>query len=144
MPITGTLALVASAAMAGVPLLNGFLSKEMFFAETRLRRRHPVGRDGACPVAATLAGMCGVVYSLRFGYDIFFGPPSTDLPRAAGRAAALDARRRSSCWCSRASSSASRPRSRSGRCSTAAARPVVGGALPEYSLAVWHGFTRRS
>ena len=33
MPITGTLAMVASAAMAGVPLLNGFLSKEMFFAE---------------------------------------------------------------------------------------------------------------
>src|SRR5690606_39699064 len=28
------LALVATAAMAGVPLLNGFLSKEMFFAET--------------------------------------------------------------------------------------------------------------
>ncbi|MBT9513070.1 MAG: monovalent cation/H+ antiporter subunit A, partial [Acidovorax sp.] len=34
MPITATLAMVASAAMAGVPLLNGFLSKEMFFAET--------------------------------------------------------------------------------------------------------------
>ena len=34
MPITATLAMVAAAAMAGVPLLNGFLSKEMFFAET--------------------------------------------------------------------------------------------------------------
>ena len=34
MPITATLAVVAAAAMAGVPLLNGFLSKEMFFAET--------------------------------------------------------------------------------------------------------------
>eukprot|EP01036_Dinobryon_divergens_P049480 gene49480-66290_t len=33
MPATATLAMVASAAMAGVPLLNGFLSKEMFFAE---------------------------------------------------------------------------------------------------------------
>ncbi len=33
MPITATLAMVAGAAMAGVPLLNGFLSKEMFFAE---------------------------------------------------------------------------------------------------------------
>src|SRR5690606_12361106 len=30
MPITGTLAIVAASAMAGVPLLNGFLSKEMF------------------------------------------------------------------------------------------------------------------
>lgn len=34
MPYTATLAMVASAAMAGVPLLNGFLSKEMFFAQS--------------------------------------------------------------------------------------------------------------
>ncbi|MEE4465811.1 proton-conducting transporter membrane subunit, partial [Azotobacter chroococcum] len=34
MPHTAALAMVASAAMAGVPLLNGFLSKEMFFSET--------------------------------------------------------------------------------------------------------------
>src|SRR6185503_19421893 len=33
MPFTGRLAMVAAGAMAGVPLLNGFLSKEMFFAE---------------------------------------------------------------------------------------------------------------
>ena len=33
MPFTARLAMVAAAAMAGVPLLNGFLSKEMFFAE---------------------------------------------------------------------------------------------------------------
>ncbi|KAG0751691.1 hypothetical protein G6F24_014111 [Rhizopus arrhizus] len=33
MPITATLAMVAAASMAGVPLLNGFLSKEMLFAE---------------------------------------------------------------------------------------------------------------
>src|SRR3546814_19419580 len=39
MPITATLAVVAGAAMAGVPLLNGFLSKEMFFAETLAARR---------------------------------------------------------------------------------------------------------
>src|SRR3546814_12360367 len=34
MPTPAILATVAAAAMAGVPLLNGFLSKEMFFAET--------------------------------------------------------------------------------------------------------------
>ena len=39
MPHTGTLAIVAASAMAGVPLLNGFLSKEMFFAEA-LALRH--------------------------------------------------------------------------------------------------------
>src|SRR3989338_5942479 len=34
MPHTAVLAMVAASAMAGVPLLNGFLSKEMFFTET--------------------------------------------------------------------------------------------------------------
>ena len=34
MPHTATLAMVAAASNAGVPLLNGFLSKEMFFAES--------------------------------------------------------------------------------------------------------------
>lgn len=33
MPHTATLAMVAAASMAGVPLFNGFLSKEMFFTE---------------------------------------------------------------------------------------------------------------
>ena len=48
MPITGTLAIVACAAMAGVPLLNGFLSKEMFFAETVFVTRAPGRRGTAC------------------------------------------------------------------------------------------------
>src|SRR5690606_4627757 len=73
MPRTGILALVATGAMAGVPLLNGFLSKEMFFAETVFVSAHPVVEWGL-PALATLAGVFAVVYSLRFGYDIFFGP----------------------------------------------------------------------
>ena len=54
MPITGTLAIVACAAMAGVPLLNGFLSKEMFFAETVFVTAHPAIEYGL-PAAATSA-----------------------------------------------------------------------------------------
>ena len=80
MPITGSLALVASAAMAGVPLLNGFLSKEMFFAQTVYIESLPWIEFGL-PVVATVAGIFAVVYSLRFSVDIFFGPLSTDLPR---------------------------------------------------------------
>ena len=45
MPITATLAIVAAGSMAGVPLLNGFLSKEMFFAETV---SHPVFMEMPC------------------------------------------------------------------------------------------------
>ena len=79
MPITGTLAIVACAAMAGVPLLNGFLSKEMFFAETVFVSAHPAIEHGL-PVAATLAGVFAVVYRCASA-TMFFGPPPTDCPR---------------------------------------------------------------
>jgi multicomponent K+:H+ antiporter subunit A len=63
--------MVAAAAMAGVPLLNGFLSKEMFFAETLGLQ----GR-GALAVAAARRRHPGrgvrVAYSLRFIHDTFF------------------------------------------------------------------------
>src|SRR6478735_7911650 len=72
MPITATLAMVAAAAMAGVPLLNGFLSKEMFFSES-LRVDGPVqALNSALPVIATAWGMFSVAYSLRFIHGVFF------------------------------------------------------------------------
>ncbi|MFT0891513.1 monovalent cation/H+ antiporter subunit A [Pseudochelatococcus sp. G4_1912] len=80
MPITATLAMVASAAMAGVPLLNGFLSKEMFFAETIVEHVDSVF-DETLPFLATVAGMFSVAYSLRFIHGVFFGPPPVGLPR---------------------------------------------------------------
>ena len=139
MPRTGILAMVATGAMAGVPLLNGFLSKEMFFAEAVFLRSHDWVEVGL-PVLATLAGVFAVVYSLRFGFDVFFGPPATGLPRqpeepprwmrvpiqflvltclVVGIVPAISI----------------------GPSLAAAARPVVGGELPEYSLAVWHGLS---
>ncbi|MFP5461461.1 MAG: monovalent cation/H+ antiporter subunit A [Gammaproteobacteria bacterium] len=78
MPRTATLAIIAAAAMAGVPLLNGFLSKEMFFAEAVLAGSES---DYRMAVAATVAGLFSVTYSLRFIHDVFFGPQATDLPR---------------------------------------------------------------
>jgi multicomponent K+:H+ antiporter subunit A len=138
MPITGTLAIVACAAMAGVPLLNGFLSKEMFFAETVFVSAHRAVEVGL-PALATLAGVFAVAYSLRFGHDVFFGRPAHDLPRqphepvhwmrvpvellvlACVVVGVLPA------WSV-------------GWLLATAAQPVVGGALPAYSLALWHGF----
>lgn len=80
MPITATLAMVASAAMAGVPLLNGFLSKEMFFSETLGQHSDSV-LDSILPYAATIAGAFSVTYSIRFIHTVFFGPKPTELPR---------------------------------------------------------------
>ena len=76
-PITATLAIVASASMAGVPLLNGFLSKEMFFAETVL-----VGgsENWWMSWAALAMGIFSVTYSLRF-ISVFFGPKAENLPK---------------------------------------------------------------
>lgn len=80
MPYTGTLAMVAAASMAGVPLFNGFLSKEMFFAETAtFFEEHPWG--WLLPLIVVAAGALAVAYSLRFIHDVFFNGDPVDLPR---------------------------------------------------------------
>lgn len=80
MPQTAVLAIVAAAAMAGVPLLNGFLSKEMFFGQT-LDLTRTGGWYWGLPAAAVLAGAFSVAYSVRFIHDVFFNGDPIDLPR---------------------------------------------------------------
>ncbi len=77
LPTTSLLAIIASLAMAGIPLLNGFLSKEMFFAEALQAGGDVSGV--AFSVAAFLAGAFGVAYSLRFVHDTFFGEGPRDV-----------------------------------------------------------------
>lgn len=79
MPHTATLAMVAASSMAGVPLLNGFLSKEMFFAES-LALNLPGLWAWLPPIVATLAGIFAVAYSARFIHDVFFNGKPVDLP----------------------------------------------------------------
>src|SRR5690606_14733040 len=80
LPFTSALAIIASGAMAGVPLLNGFLSKEMFFTETAECDPNPFV-NLSLPIVATLASMLSVAYSIKFVHGVFFGPPATDLDR---------------------------------------------------------------
>lgn len=140
MPLTGTLALVATAAMAGVPLLNGFLSKEMFFAEAVFVDAVPAIKWGL-PVVATLAGMGSVAYSLRFALGVFFGPTAArDTPRVPEEPprwmrVPIDVLVLACVVVGVA------PARSIGPLLDAAARPVVGGALPAYSLKLWHGLT---
>jgi len=139
MPVTGALAIIASASMAGVPLLNGFLSKEMFFAETLFIEANPL-IDWGLPLLATLAGIFSVAYSARFVFDVFFGPPCDAVVpkpphepphwmRVPGELLVLI------CLVVGVA-----PAWSVGAFLAAAAQPVVGGELPPYSLAVWHGF----
>jgi multicomponent K+:H+ antiporter subunit A len=139
MPITATLAIVATAAMAGVPLLNGFLSKEMFFAETIFAGEALWLRIGL-PAVATLASVFSVAYSLRLAHRTFFGPPSQNVPRAP-----RDPNRwmlaPSALLVSACILVGLLPARTIGPFLDDAARSLLGAQVPEYSLAVWHGLT---
>ncbi len=137
MPMTSALAVIASLAMAGIPLLNGFLSKEMFFTEALEISGHGYMRM-AVAVAALLYGVFGVAYSLRFVYETFFGNGPRGLDRephepprwmkipvevlvvlcvAVGVFPALTV----------------------APVLQAGAGAILGTDMPQYSLAVWHG-----
>ncbi|MBC2381171.1 monovalent cation/H+ antiporter subunit A [Pseudomonas sp. WS 5106] len=137
-PFTATLAMVASASMAGVPLLNGFLSKEMFFAET-VFISSTAWVEFALPVIATVAGTFSVVYALRFTVDVFFGPTATNLPHTPHEPPRW-MRAPVELLVFTCLLVGIFPAQVVGSILAAAALPVVGGVLPQYSLAIWHGW----
>lgn len=138
MPYTATLAMVAAASMAGVPLFNGFLSKEMFFVES-LALSHLGWFGSVAPVVVTLGGVFSVAYSARFVHNVFFNGTATDLPHTPhepprfmkmpvellvvlciliGVLPALTV----------------------APLVFLAAVDVFGGPIPQYTIAIWHGF----
>jgi multicomponent K+:H+ antiporter subunit A len=138
MPHTATLAMVAASAMAGVPLLNGFLSKEMFFAETLLL--HEAGDLLLIvPVLATLAGVFGVAYSVRFVHDVFFNGEPVGLPRQPHEPARwmkipVEVLVAICLVVGVVPAYTVAPLLRT------AAAAALGGPPPDFSLAIWHGF----
>ncbi|WP_180060552.1 monovalent cation/H+ antiporter subunit A [Acinetobacter sp. YH12135] len=79
LPFTATLTMITAASMAGVPLTNGFLSKEMFFTELVANLSGPVLLVSA--IVATLAGIFAMAYSIRLVHGVFFdGPIGKDVP----------------------------------------------------------------
>jgi multicomponent K+:H+ antiporter subunit A len=139
MPVTATLAMVAAAAMAGVPLLNGFLSKEMFFAET-IETHDNSFLDQALPYIVTMASMFTVAYSLRFIAEVFFGPPPLDLPRTPHEPPFL-MRFPAGLLVLACLLVGIVPGFTIGPLLETALHAVLGDAIPRYSLAVWHGFS---
>ena len=139
MPYTATLAIVAASAMAGVPLLNGFLSKEMFFAEA-LELRH-LGQLGALTAAAVaLGGAFSVAYSARFVHDVFFHGKPHDLPRVPHEAPRF-MKVPVEILVAVCIAVGVLPGRTVGPLVDLAARAVFGAELPAYSVAIWHGFT---
>jgi len=78
MPLTFTIGTLAALSMAGIPLLNGFLSKEMMLEEAA--HTAWAGSVYAVPVLATLGALLSVAYSLRFVAHVFLGPVRDDYP----------------------------------------------------------------
>src|SRR5690606_14624571 len=139
MPFTTTLAMVAAAAMGGVPLLNGFLSKEMFFSETAIKNANPFV-DVSLPAVAVIASLFAVTYSLRFIHGVFFGPPPTQLDRVPHEPPAL-MRRPIEILVLICLLVGIIPGIAIGPYLGAAVLSVLGPEAPYYSLAIWHGFT---
>ncbi|HQV25112.1 MAG TPA: monovalent cation/H+ antiporter subunit A [Acinetobacter sp.] len=82
LPFTATLTLITAASMAGVPLTNGFISKEMFFTELLANLSGSVMFIAA--IMATLAGIFAVMYSIRLVHGVFFdGAIGSQVPNKA-------------------------------------------------------------
>ncbi|TVP57122.1 MAG: monovalent cation/H+ antiporter subunit A [Halomonadaceae bacterium] len=79
MPYLMVLTGICAAAMAGLPLLNGFLSKKMFFAET-LQSPFTGVLGWLTPTLAAVAGLLSVAYSVRIFHNVFFNGLPRDLP----------------------------------------------------------------
>ena len=141
MPITATLAMVAAAAMAGVPLLNGFLSKEMFFAEALEVEGRCHGSIARCRIVATRGGdvqrRVFAAFHPRRVLRAAADGPAARAARAAALGALSDRAARARV---RGRRRASRRR-RSARCSTSRSARCSAPRTPAYSLALWHGFT---
>src|SRR5690625_5125648 len=140
MPFTTRLAMVAAAAMAGVPLLNGFLSKEMFFAEAlAVQAPTPLLLD-ILPLAAMAGSAFGVTYSLRFIHGAFFGPDPTDLPRKPKEPPSW-MRFPAEVLVLACIVVGILPAATVGPFLHNAVESILGSTTPNYSLALWHGFT---
>ncbi|HBX55094.1 monovalent cation/H+ antiporter subunit A [Pseudomonas sp. UBA2684] len=139
MPHTAMLAMVAASAMAGVPLLNGFLSKEMFFSETL--NQHLLGSfNWVIPAAATLAGVFSVAYSLRFIHDVFFNGEPINLPKFPPHEPPRYMKVPVEILVFLCLLVGIVPAYTVAPLLAAAASASLGGELPEYSLSIWHGF----
>ena len=138
MPVSGTLALIATASMAGVPLMNGFLSKELML-EAAFETTY-AGVPGLLAVLAAVAALLSVAYSARMAFGVYLGPKRHDyphhphdppfgmwLPVAVLVTAVVTI--------------GILPALLAGGLVTRTAQALVGGEIPPFKPALWHGVT---
>jgi len=82
MPLTAALTGLVAFSMAGLPLLAGFVAKEMLL-EAALHSGYPPVLEGLAVVAIVLAALVNMAIALRLFHGVFWGSPR--LPTAADR-----------------------------------------------------------
>ena len=139
LPVTMVLALLAAAAMAGLPPLNGFLSKELFLEET-LHAEFLHGLPWLLPALATFGALLSVAYSIRYVLAVFFGPEPESFPHAPHEPP----------WGMRIGPAilvalcvliGLFPNTVAGPLLQVATEATVGGGWEYHKLKLWHGFT---
>ena len=78
MPITFMIASLAALSMAGIPLLNGFLSKEMMLEEAT--QTVLFNSPWLVPALATVGSLFSAAYCFRLIGHVFLGPVRDDYP----------------------------------------------------------------
>ncbi len=78
MPVTFVIATLAALSMAGIPLLNGFLSKEMMLEQST--KTVLFGSPMLVPALATIGSLISAAYCFRFIGHTFLGPVREDYP----------------------------------------------------------------
>ncbi|HQZ07433.1 MAG TPA: monovalent cation/H+ antiporter subunit A [Burkholderiaceae bacterium] len=139
LPWTATLAMIAAASMAGLPLFNGFLSKEMFFAAA-VEGQSDFAFGVLVPLAATFGGIFSVAYSLRLIHDVFFNGPPRNMAIAHPHEPPLFMKAPVILLVVICVAVGVLPAITFGPMVHVAASAVLGAAPPEYQLAIWHGF----
>jgi multicomponent K+:H+ antiporter subunit A len=139
MPITFVIGTLAALSMAGVPFLNGFLSKEMMLEE--VTKTTWAGSPVTLSIVVTVAALLSAAYSFRFVVHVFFGPERHDYPHHPHDPGP-------GLWLSPAFlvvlvvAIGILPAAITGGIVASAGQAVIGAAeLPYYSLKIWHGFT---
>ncbi len=78
MPVTFAIATLAALSMAGIPFLNGFLSKEMMLEEATQTTLFDTW--WLVPALATFGSLFSAAYSFRLIGHVFLGPKRDDYP----------------------------------------------------------------
>lgn len=139
MPATFVLVTLAGLSMAGIPPLNGFLSKEMMLEEAA----HTVWGQShyILPALVVLGALFSAAYSFRLIVHVFFGPERDDYPshpHDPGKGMLISP----AILVTLVVAIGLFSQAIVGPLVAVASQAVIGDAkLPYYSLKIWHGFT---